>query len=592
LNRRLAELYAAVYAAPADDAPRSVLADALQEAGDPRGEFIALQLAGQGTPREAALLRKHRKVWLGALAPAIRREGMRDGAGKPVFRRGFLAAATVDDDGRGWAGRSPEWATVEELWFWGSSKLVPAMAAARVLHRPRVADLVEEGVALGVCDLDVRIDKLEDGEELARCDRLGAVTTLRLEGLGDWLPSARFAAQLRVLEWRWPKLLREVIAKLPRALEVVLPLEAGSTYGSTWLADARLVVQSGVGRLEHGSAARDPWLGAALGKLLGELALTELAITSQKPIDERTRADLVEGAAGIAKLTIAGEPVKRAGKPRTPAAAPAVLSDATQIRCTGDTVVVGTRDGVAVLDGELAMREMFRCERPVQALAVSRSYVAAGFGSGLRVFDHRGTAIVVKQSIEPSTIRGLAIAPDESLLVAGCENKAVIVVELPGGKRHPEMKHEYVMGLAISPDGKRVAIAPLDGLVRIVDLAKRRLVQKLAHTRPVTAAVFAGDRVITTSYDGSLRAWRDGKVVASHARRGVRGLAMCDAPAGFVVVWDDGEITLHARDTLAVARRIATNLSLTSIATIGANVVASHANGVVLVDPVTGERRG
>ena len=37
-------LYAAVFAAPADDGPRLVLADALQEAGDPRGEFLSLAL--------------------------------------------------------------------------------------------------------------------------------------------------------------------------------------------------------------------------------------------------------------------------------------------------------------------------------------------------------------------------------------------------------------------------------------------------------------------------------------------------------------------------------------------------------------------
>src|SRR5262249_20747125 len=39
-----AGLLAAVYAAPADDAPRAIYADWLQERGDPRGELIALQL--------------------------------------------------------------------------------------------------------------------------------------------------------------------------------------------------------------------------------------------------------------------------------------------------------------------------------------------------------------------------------------------------------------------------------------------------------------------------------------------------------------------------------------------------------------------
>ena len=57
------ELLAEIYAAPDDDAPRLVYADWLQERGDPRGEFIALQLErargkarSGGRQREDALL--------------------------------------------------------------------------------------------------------------------------------------------------------------------------------------------------------------------------------------------------------------------------------------------------------------------------------------------------------------------------------------------------------------------------------------------------------------------------------------------------------------------------------------------------------
>ncbi len=72
-------LLAAIYASPADDAPRGVYADWLTAHGDPRGEFIALQLAraaGTLTPagarREHALLMKHWRTWLGPLAPLLR----------------------------------------------------------------------------------------------------------------------------------------------------------------------------------------------------------------------------------------------------------------------------------------------------------------------------------------------------------------------------------------------------------------------------------------------------------------------------------------------------------------------------------------
>ena len=62
-----ADLLAAVYAAPEDDAPRFVYADYLQERGDPRGQFIALQLAGKDVERQAALIAEHGPSWIGDL---------------------------------------------------------------------------------------------------------------------------------------------------------------------------------------------------------------------------------------------------------------------------------------------------------------------------------------------------------------------------------------------------------------------------------------------------------------------------------------------------------------------------------------------
>lgn len=91
--RGLDDLYAEVYANPALDAPREVLADALVEAGDPRGELIQLQLArarGAGTAasraRERALLAAHAASWtlLRAVDPRT-----------VEFERGFPARAHV-----------------------------------------------------------------------------------------------------------------------------------------------------------------------------------------------------------------------------------------------------------------------------------------------------------------------------------------------------------------------------------------------------------------------------------------------------------------------------------------------------------------
>ncbi len=104
--RTEAELLAAIYAAPDDDGPRIVYGDWLQERGDPRGEFIALQIAkahGKLTKdqarREKDLLAEYVAKWIPPLP--INKTGVK-------FERGFL----VEGESPEWFGDDPAWATV------------------------------------------------------------------------------------------------------------------------------------------------------------------------------------------------------------------------------------------------------------------------------------------------------------------------------------------------------------------------------------------------------------------------------------------------------------------------------------------------
>lgn len=79
----------AIYAAPHDLGLRAALADRLQEEGDPRGTFIALQLARdpQTLGQQRALLRAHRSAWLGEDLDAV--------LSNVELADGFLHAATM-----------------------------------------------------------------------------------------------------------------------------------------------------------------------------------------------------------------------------------------------------------------------------------------------------------------------------------------------------------------------------------------------------------------------------------------------------------------------------------------------------------------
>lgn len=133
------QLLGAVWSDAAADGPRLVLADALSEAGDPRGEFIALQFAHERgeltlgkSERMARLLAAGGRRWLGDL----------DGQVAPpvVFRRGFpaevrLSTRTPDPERRGWS-------TVEALDTGGLALALSGfLQAARVRHVRRLLGL-------------------------------------------------------------------------------------------------------------------------------------------------------------------------------------------------------------------------------------------------------------------------------------------------------------------------------------------------------------------------------------------------------------------------------------------------------------------
>lgn len=110
----VASLFHEVFTNPFDDGRRAVLADALTEAGDPRGEFISLQLLGASSKhakRVSQLLRAHAAEWLKPLSPFIEVPA--------VFTRGFPSAVKVlPAQTTELFGRTEAWGTVEQLTVW------------------------------------------------------------------------------------------------------------------------------------------------------------------------------------------------------------------------------------------------------------------------------------------------------------------------------------------------------------------------------------------------------------------------------------------------------------------------------------------
>jgi uncharacterized protein (TIGR02996 family) len=128
----VAALLAQVYANPADDAVRAVLADALVEQGDPRGEFINLQLAGKSTAQEKKLASTWGRAWLGAIEPVLLKDGVE-------FARGFPSKVRYAGGAKADVSKAAEWSTIEHLDVEKAYKDGPALLVSPALKSLRHA---------------------------------------------------------------------------------------------------------------------------------------------------------------------------------------------------------------------------------------------------------------------------------------------------------------------------------------------------------------------------------------------------------------------------------------------------------------------
>ena len=202
--RNTKSLLAAIYASPADDTPRLIYADWLQERGDPRGELIALQLGGTKTKREAQLLVQHKKAWLGPLANVLH--------GDVNFRRGFPAAGTVifrNQRDVEQFGHLVEWATIEELAYsdtivrddqklW-SRYLGPAQRHVRIARSPAIEHLLAAKTPWALEQLDLDGNELDDPVLLEQLLSSGLVPELRGLGLFGWGPEPTWIENVTTL---------------------------------------------------------------------------------------------------------------------------------------------------------------------------------------------------------------------------------------------------------------------------------------------------------------------------------------------------------------------------------------------------------
>lgn len=183
---------------PDDDVPRLVLADWLDERGDPRGEFVRVQCELTKLPkkdkrrtslkqREKQLLKDHESAWLGPLREVLENEHsaltkyMRDaGEDSPTalpweFRRGFLRIKINDSS---FLSKPIQALAETEVWAW-IDELNLFCKNEESTRRAAMSKLLTS-----ICGLTVYGSKFGSGsaKTIANSPHLSKLTRLELSG--------------------------------------------------------------------------------------------------------------------------------------------------------------------------------------------------------------------------------------------------------------------------------------------------------------------------------------------------------------------------------------------------------------------------
>ncbi|KMO14192.1 hypothetical protein SQ03_20030 [Methylobacterium platani JCM 14648] len=180
---------------------------------------------------------------------------------------------------------------------------------------------------------------------------------------------------------------------------------------------------------------------------------------------------------------------------------------------------------------------------PVRALAVtadgSRALSGSFDASAILWSVEDGAALRILR-FHDGAVNAVALLPDGGILTGAEDGRIALWRAGPEPERILLSHAGPVSGLAVAPDGRRIASSSWDGTARITPLDGSPALVREGHRGPVNGVAFLPDgRLVTAGYDATVRIWPEA---------GAPLTVPLDAPVNAVAAAPDGEIAAAGAD--------------------------------------------
>jgi WD40 repeat protein/serine/threonine protein kinase len=281
----------------------------------------------------------------------------------------------------------------------------------------------------------------------------------------------------------------------------------------------------------------DPESGALLRRLRGHAgAVTSLAVTEHTLLgggeDGTVRLwDVVTGRAGpVMRLANPVQDLLPAGTGGVWVAHGSTVSRLLLSAARSARLPLALAE--AVVSGELAERERdFRRQLETATKAIAEGRMESAIGALRRAravpgYEHHGEALsswsrvlafypkgsprgvieIARHDAGPAAVVACDLLPDGSIVVGDSDGR---LRRLGEGSELLDTSEQGVTAMAVSRDGRLIAVGGREGTIRCFDVAAGGLVQRFeGHTAGVTAIAFTpGGDLVSAGNDGTLRLW-------------------------------------------------------------------------------------